>query len=173
MIDASPFFLCYTSNPCELNRSKQTARCCLPNNIRPSWSAHQTARIAQPSHATRKPPKAHAPLILTLMQKKPVRKPLRRNRGGRPRRAVVRLRRSGRASGSALRSSPMAGIPVPVSVRTRIRVHLCSVYAACRRSQSNCNDNPHTLGNAMSQKEEVATNNAEAQVRYIHWATNL
>ena len=71
--------------------------------------------LLSPPHATRKPAEAHAPLILTLMQKKHVRKPLRRNRGGRPRRAAVRLRRSGRASGSALRSAPMAGIAVPVS----------------------------------------------------------
>ena len=28
---------------------QQTARCCLPNNMRPSWSANKTARIAQPS----------------------------------------------------------------------------------------------------------------------------
>ena len=63
--------------------------------------------------------------------------------------------------------------PKQIIVQSRIRVHVCSVDAACRSCQSNGNDNPHTLGNAMSQKEEVATNNAEAQVRYIHWATNL
>ena len=77
---------------------------------------------------------------------------------------------SGRAFGSALCSSPMAGIAVPVSVQRKIRVHVCSVDAVCRSCQSNCNDNTHTLGNAMSHKEEVATNNDEPQVRYIHWA---
>ena len=54
MIDAS-IFLCLTSNPCEVKRSKQTAPCCLPNKIPPSWCAHKTARIAQPSSATQNP----------------------------------------------------------------------------------------------------------------------
>ena len=52
------FFLCFTSKPCEVNRFKQTAPCCLPNNIRPSWSAHKTARIAQPSPGNAKTPKS-------------------------------------------------------------------------------------------------------------------
>ena len=60
--------------------------------------------------------------------------------------------------------------PRQIIVRRRIRVHVCSVDAACRSCQNNCNDNPHTLGNAMSHKEEVATNNDEPQVRYIHCA---
>ena len=49
MIDASPCFQDFSSIPCELNRSKQTACCCVPNNIRPSWCAQKIARIAQPS----------------------------------------------------------------------------------------------------------------------------
>ena len=47
---------------------------------------------------------------------------------------------------------------------------MCSVDAASRSCPSNCNTNLDTLGNAMSQKEEVATNNEQQQVRYIHWA---
>ena len=67
----------------------------------------------------------------------------------------------------------MSRRPKQIIVRTRNRVHVCSVDAACRSCQSNCNDNTHTLGNPVSQKEEVATNNEEPQARYIHWAKNL
>ena len=63
--------------------------------------------------------------------------------------------------------------PKQIIVQSRIRVHVCSVDAACRSCQSNGNDNPHTLGNTMSQKEEVATNTEEPQVRDIDWAKNL
>ena len=63
--------------------------------------------------------------------------------------------------------------PKQIVAQRRIRVHVCSVDAACRSCPSNCNDNLDTLGNAMSQKEEVATDNEEAQVRYIDWAKNL
>ena len=63
--------------------------------------------------------------------------------------------------------------PKQIIVQSRIRVHVCSVDAACRSCQSNGNDNPHTLGNTMSQKEEVATNTEEPQVRDIPWAKNL
>ena len=63
--------------------------------------------------------------------------------------------------------------PRQIIVRRRIRVHVCTVDAACRSCQSNCNDNPHTLEIAMSQKEVVATYNEEPQVRNIHGAKNL
>ena len=56
-----------------------------------------------------------------------------------------------------------------IIVQRRIRVHVCSLDAACRNYPSICNDNPDTLGNAIFQKEEVATNNEEPQVRYLHW----
>ena len=50
----------------------------------------------------------------------------------------------------------------------------CVVSGRCLQElSSNSNDNPDTLGNAMSQKEEVATDNEEPQVRYIQWAKNL
>ena len=70
MIDASLFFLCYTSNPCKLNRSKQTAPFCLPNNMRPSWSAHKTARIAQPSPGNAKTPKSTCATVTDAYAKK-------------------------------------------------------------------------------------------------------
>ena len=96
MRDASTFF-CFSNNPCEPKCYKQSARCCLPNNIRPSPSAHKTARIAQPCPAQRETPLCHLRHYTDAYdQKKPVRKPLRRNRGGRPRRAGVRLRCSAR-----------------------------------------------------------------------------
>ena len=53
MIDASALFLCFSSNPCKLHRFKETARCCLPNNIRLWRRAHKTGRIAQPCPAQR------------------------------------------------------------------------------------------------------------------------
>ena len=62
----------------------------------------------------------------------------------------------------------MSRRPRQLIVRRRIRVHLCSVDAACRSWRSNRNDHPDTLGNAMSRKEEGATNNEEPQVPYIH-----
>ena len=58
MIAACPLFLRFSSNPCELNRSKQTARCRLPNDIRPNWSAQTSARIAQPFRRNAKTPKS-------------------------------------------------------------------------------------------------------------------
>ena len=58
MIDACPLFLRFSSNPCELNRSKQTGRCCLANDIRPNWSAQKTARIAQPFRRNAKTPQS-------------------------------------------------------------------------------------------------------------------
>ena len=63
--------------------------------------------------------------------------------------------------------------PRQIIVRRRIRAHVCSVDAASRSCPSNCNTNLDTLGNAMSQKEEVATNNEEQQVRYIYSATDM
>ena len=131
MIDASPCFLCFSSNPCELNRSKQTALCCVLNNIRPSCSAQKTARIAQPSPRNAKTPKssratdtdAYAKESLCESRSDETGVAARVGRssgsaaaGGRPappffsdgedrpappQRAGVRLRRSGRASGSA------------------------------------------------------------------------
>ena len=53
--------------------------------------------------------------------------------------------------------------PRQIIVRRRIRAHVCSVDAASRSCPSNCNTNLDTLGNAMSQKENVATKKEEKQ----------
>ena len=77
---------------------QQTARCCLPNNMRPSWSAHQFARIAQPDPRNAQTAKSTCATDTDAYakKKKPVSKEERPpTKGGRPappQRAGVRLR---------------------------------------------------------------------------------
>ena len=77
---------------------QQTARCCLPNNMRPSWSANKTARIAQPSPRNAKTAKSTCATDTDAYakKKKPVSKeerpPASGGRPAPPQRAGVRLR---------------------------------------------------------------------------------
>ena len=101
MIDASPVFVAAQTTPANSAAPSNQRSVACPPTCAGARAHTKLDALLSPPHATRKPPKAYAPLILTLMRKKacqkasptqPGRPPAWAGRAAPPERAGVRLR---------------------------------------------------------------------------------